>query len=121
MVELVLPGPEKELEWLRARLNEIRADANSWSKLKRSGIRSDLLDFQARTALERLIGVCAAAGLFLVPAGERESWLEPEVPYSKNKTAYIMKALEHVASGKLADNAPLSVFIRGVHAYLEVQ
>jgi hypothetical protein len=53
--------------------------------------------------------------------GERESWLEPDVPYSKNKTAYTRKALEYLASKQMADDAPLAVFMCNAHAYLDAQ
>ncbi len=119
LIDQTMSEPEKQLEWLRARLRDIRADASSWSTLKRLGVNSDRLDGQALADLKRLIDVCAAAGLFLVPVGERESWLGPDVPYSKNKTAFTTKALEYLASKKLAPNAPLATFMHDVHAFLE--
>lgn len=121
LAELKFPNSEKELEWLRGRLSDIRADTSSWAKLKRFGIRSDLLDAQARSDLERLISICAASGLFLVPLGEREAWLEPDVQYSKNKTTYTTRALAHMASEKFDDNAPLAVFMHSVHSYFGAQ
>jgi hypothetical protein len=121
LAKLELDSPDKELEWLRARLSDARAHANSWSDLKRFGERSEQLDAHVLADLRRLILICASAGLFLVPFGERESWLEPEVPYSKNKTAYTTKALEYLASGKLREDAPLATFMRDVHNYLGSQ
>lgn len=111
-------GPERELEWLRARLSDIRADANAWSDIKRSGIHSIRLTPGAREALQKLIAACAESGLFLVPVGEREGWLAPALPYTKNKTKFTTDALEYLAAGRLTDEAPLAVFMRDVHTYL---
>ncbi|WP_034995708.1 AAA family ATPase [Beijerinckia mobilis] len=121
MAELNLASAEKKLEWLKGRLSDLRAETSAWSKLKRFGVQSDLLNEKAKDDLKRLIHICADVGLFLVPVGERESWLEPDVPYSKNKTAYTTRALEYLASRKLGDDAPLSKFMNDLHAYLDTQ
>lgn len=118
LAELEIEKPDQQLEWLRARINEIKSDASLWADIKRSGINSSILTAETRSNLNRLLDQCASKGLFLVSAGERESWLEPDVSYTKNKSAYTVEALSHINSPRFLSSSVLSQFMKRVHQFL---
>ena len=90
-----LNNGEHSLEGARSALKRIQKDANKWSAIKRDGIKV-LNEEQHANALQ-LIGSLAKVGLFVVPVGELEGWINLGT-HKKNK--WIIPALEEINNQK---------------------
>ncbi|CAH1687024.1 putative AAA family ATPase [Hyphomicrobiales bacterium] len=112
---------EAKLGRIRSDLRKISKSADKWAGIKRCGLAWPSLTPAAKGDLSNLIDICAESGIFLVPVGEREAWLEPAVPYSNNKKAYTVAALKHISSKSFSKDAEIFQFIMRVHSYLGQQ
>ncbi len=93
-----LNNNEHSLSGARGALNRVRNDATKWSAIKKSGVAA--LDTPWREKAEGLINVCKELGLFIVPVGELESWIDLGV--KKNK--WVLPALEIIHESKCPEN-----------------
>ena len=76
----------------RSAIRRIDASMTVWRPVKKSGVAA--LDGSAKKACKRLVRGLAKLGVFLVPSGELESWIDVgEV----RKSRWIVLALEHLA------------------------
>lgn len=105
----------KALDRLRSRLKKVRESASAWAKLKRSG--TEMLGEAGRAAFEKLDRDFRELGLFLVPVGEREGWLEPDVGYSAFKSKWTEDALIWLSKNELSKEHPLYKFMEAVRAF----
>ncbi len=89
-------------------------EANRWSRVKREG-RAALMPAGA-TAFDELNTLLRQAGIFMVPCGSLEGWLEQHgVPVSKNKSRWIINALEWLSHNDPAIVHPLREFLTAIH------
>lgn len=107
--------PEQKLKWLKARLKEIREAASFWGTLKQKGV--EVLPTDARRLFDKVDQASRTHGLFIVPAGQREAWLTPDVSYTRNKTKWTEAALKYIASSKFGNNHRLMKFVTGIREY----
>jgi len=88
-------SPYSDLREARKRLADIAQKASKWSSVKANGI--DYFKEADRGDVQRLIKLCSEAGLFIVPKGELENWMN--VGFSKGKQ-WNRKALQELHDGK---------------------
>jgi len=100
-----------DLREARKRLMSLAQRASKWTQVKAKGIA--YFEGDVRDAVQRLLGVCAEAGLFIVTKGELESWMA--LGASKGKE-WNRKALEELHNGKCPPD--LRQFIEEVVKYL---
>ncbi len=98
------------LEGAKGAISRIRSGASKWSSIKRDGIGS--LDPEQQTNASELIAALSKIGLFVVPVGELEGWIDLGT-HKKNK--WIVPALETIRDHKTPE--PLSQFIGSVLAF----
>jgi energy-coupling factor transporter ATP-binding protein EcfA2 len=101
-----LQRKEHTLSGARGALGRIRKDSTKWAALKTHGIA--LLGSPSRDKAEEILSKCKVKGLFVVPVGELESWMNLGV----RKNRWVIPALEEILSGKCPSN--LSEFIESV-------
>lgn len=106
----------ERLEALRYPLRSVKEKASVWSELKRRG--RDGLSSDGKVIFDAVEACSAKIGLFIVPCGERESWLPGIVDYSRNKPAWTEEALAALAAGKLQDDHPLRAFMLRVRKFV---
>jgi energy-coupling factor transporter ATP-binding protein EcfA2 len=108
---------DQQLTWANNRLKSTKEAGTPWDKLKEMGMAG--LSTAAQEFFQRINAETTKHGLFIVPAGERESWLTPDVPYSKrNKRAWTEQALEYLAAKPLVDTHPLRGFVSQIYEML---
>jgi hypothetical protein len=100
-----------ELREARKRLGEIADRASRWRTVKESGV--DYFTGSDRTNVNDFINRCAAVGLFVVPRGELEGWIN--VGVSKGKV-WNRKALEELHNGNCPDD--LKKFVENIVKFL---
>ena len=88
-------SPYSDLREARKRLADIAQKASKWSSVKANGI--DYFKEADRGDVQRLIKLCSEAGLFIVPKGELQNWMN--VGFSKGKQ-WNRKALQELRDGK---------------------
>ncbi len=89
----------------------LREDSSEWAQVKKSGITC--LPEGVSEIGERLLSLCKEKGLFIVPVGELESWMDIG---TRNKQKWIVHALE-----KIHDEGPpkaVTDFLNEVAGYL---
>ena len=106
----------ERLDALRYPLKSVKEKATVWSELKRRG--RDGLSSGGKAIFDVVEDSSAKIGLFIVPCGERESWLPGIVEYSGNKPAWTEEALVALAAGKLEDDHPLRTFMLRVREFV---
>lgn len=95
----------------RGAINRIKKDSSKWSTVKTGGIQ--VLDNALGARVNKLIHELSECGVFVVPVGELEGWIDlGEV--KKNK--WIVPALEYLA--KNGSPQPLKKFIGSVVDHL---
>tara|TARA_Y100000296_G_scaffold37588_1_gene43495 strand:- start:5215 stop:5904 length:690 start_codon:yes stop_codon:yes gene_type:complete len=95
----------------RGAINRIKKDSSKWSTVKTGGIQ--VLDDALEARVNKLILELSECGVFVVPVGELEGWIDlGEV--KKNK--WIVPALEYLA--KNGSPQPLKKFIGSVVDHL---
>lgn len=112
-----LPDDEQRVIWLRRRLREVRDAALVWGTLKKTGETG--LSAAGKVLYGAVSAAAAAVGLFIVPCGERESWLGPLVPYTKNKGKWTEDALTYLSQNRLPSEHALLAFMRQVQTHCQ--
>ena len=100
------------LDGAKGALSRIQSETSKWSNIKRNGI-SSLEKGQDENALT-LIKELSKIGLFVVPVGELEGWMELGT-HKKNK--WIIPALQKINEGRASK--PLIKFVGDVLKYFE--
>jgi hypothetical protein len=104
-----------QLVWLRRRLSDVREKATVWGTLKSQGENG--LATTAKPHFDSIIAKCEELGLFIVTAGERETWLIPQIPYTKNKRNWTKSALTYLSVNRLKDTHSLKMFVSAVREF----
>jgi len=79
----------------RSALNRLRTKASDWHEVKAGGVGS--MPPKARELTKSLVEMCAEVGLFLVPVGELERWLDLGTTRKKD---WIVRALHALVEGR---------------------
>nr|WP_298416256.1 AAA family ATPase [uncultured Halomonas sp.] len=101
---------EHTLSGAKGALGRIRSESSKWSTLKAAGLAS--LDATARASAEKVISNCKASGLFIVPKGELEGWMDLGV----RKNRWVIPALERITGGNCPGD--LAAFVNEVTNYV---
>ena len=110
-LERQLTNGEHSLEGAKSALSRILKETNKWSLIKREGVNS--LEKAQKANAEQLINQLALKGLFVVPVGELEGWINLGV--RKNK--WIIPALTLIYERKTPE--PLINFVGDILAYFK--
>ncbi len=106
-----LQNGEHTFNGARGALNRLRKDATKWGALKSSG--TSVLDSELRTKVETLIEKLKSKGVFVVPVGELEGWIDLG---EKKKNKWIVPALEHLSENGIP--VELNTFVQNTVSYL---
>lgn len=106
-----LKRKEHSLSGARGALGRIRKESSKWSEVKRRGV-SGIPD-EVQSQANDLISVAKQSGLFIVPVGELESWLDLG---TSQKNRWIVLALEALHNDQCPDE--LKQFVGEVLGYL---
>jgi len=98
-----LNNNEHSLSGARGALNRIRSESTKWSNIKREGI--DALKGEFHQKAKRIIDESTSFGLYIVPVGELESWMNLGV----RKNRWALSALEEIYGGRCPEN--LKIFV----------
>ena len=100
LIELVdqLNNNEHSLSGARGALNRIRAESTNWAGLKKEGIVS--FEKELQTKAQRIIKESLKVGLYIVPVGELEGWMQLGV----RKNRWVLPALEEIHNGRCPEN-----------------
>jgi len=105
------------LKGLAGNLKRIRESGSSWKKYKKEGVSA--LDAGTQKIFSELSVLCSENGLFIVPVGELEGWLVKHgLPYTKNKSKWIVNALELIPKLNFNSEQPPWDFLQSVFTYL---
>lgn len=99
-----LNNGEHTLEGAKGALSRIHSGASKWSSLKREGLK--VLEPEQHANAYDLISALSKIGLFVVPVGELEGWIDLG---THKKKKWIVPALEAIHDHKTPE--PLSKFI----------
>lgn len=102
---------EHDLSGARAALKRVRSESTRWAKVKRQGIEGFPKD--QRADAQDLIDDLAKAGLFVVPLGELEGWIDVG---TRKKNNWIVLALEALSQNRCTD--ALKEFVMRILAFL---
>ena len=87
---------QKKLHDLRKELKKLREESDEFYSFKQSG-REAIPDDETRKIFDELCTQCMNIGLFIVPAGELESWLiDYGINRTSNKSKWITDALNEL-------------------------
>lgn len=89
---------EHSLSGARGALNRVRSESTKWSDLKKEGLK--YLDASLKEKAEELINGCKELGLFIVPVGELEGWMDLGV----RKNRWALPALEKIYANECPAN-----------------
>lgn len=106
-----LHSGEHTFSGARGAINRIRKDASKWSNIKSSG--TNILTEDMRINIDKLISVLSKIGVFVVPVGELEGWIDLG-DVKKNK--WIVPALEYIDEHGAPE--PLKFFVNNVIEHL---
>ena len=98
------------LSGARSALDRIKSESRRWAELKKRGVNS--LEEPFRGKCQEIVDGSARCGLFIVPVGELESWMQLGV----RKNRWIVPALEALDRGDCPDE--LSSFVRGMQDFI---
>jgi ABC-type cobalamin/Fe3+-siderophores transport system ATPase subunit len=88
--------------------------ADAWATAKKLGRAS--LSGPSQLAFDQLDKLCRAAGIFIVPIGDLEGWLESQSYQRRaNKAEWITGALAWLHTNRICQGVPLYDFISDVH------
>lgn len=108
------------LDTLKRELKKIRNNADSLLSIKKDGRNSSELDEEALEQFNSLCEECSTIGLFIVPIGELESWLEDYgVTRSTNKKKWIVSALDTIRTLEEDGEKEVWKFLRQIQDYLK--
>lgn len=102
-----LEDQEHTLSGARGALNRLRKQATEWYEVKKDGLSA--LEPVSRPIAEELLKMAAEVGLFIVPVGELESWIDVG---TSQKNKWVVRALEQLHDGECPDG--LRTFISNV-------
>ena len=102
---------EHDLIGARTSLNRLKKHTTKWTLVKSRGI--DGLTGEIRSQAEQLINDLAGKGVFIVPVGELEGWIDLG---TRRKNRWIVKALEYLGEGNCP--APLRQFLEGISSFV---
>ena len=109
---------DKILLDLRSELNKIRNDSDIIVDLKKRG--RGALNSELSEVFDELYEDCKKTGLFLVPVGELESWLEDyDIKRTDNKKNWITKALTKLFSVEVNQEKQIWKFMNEIQQYFE--
>lgn len=89
---------EHSLEGARSALKRIQKEASKWSAIKKDGVKA--LNEEQQANAWKLIEYMAKVGLFVVPVGELEGWIN----LGTHKNKWIIPALEEINNKKTPEN-----------------
>lgn len=87
----------------------VRDSTGGWKEVKENGVSA----ISIQDTAEELIRVCRMNGVFIVPVGVLESWLD----ISLGQQTWIATALEEISAGKYGDKG-LDEFCARIDNYL---
>ena len=90
---------EHDLSGLRGALKRIAKDSTKWSDIKDKGTNG--FNDNVKTIASELLSDLKRTGLFIVPVGELEAWIDLG---TKKKNKWIIKALDAIHGGKCPHN-----------------
>lgn len=102
---------EHTLSGARAALERVRSESTRWSQVKRLGIEGFPKGQQATA--QQLVDDLANFGLFVVPVGELEGWIDVG---TRQKNKWIVRALEALSENRCTDD--LKEFVMRILAFL---
>ncbi len=108
-----LDAGRHSLDGARSRLRDIEKQGTKWAEAKSKGL--DGVPAAARDQVRKAVDGLQAHGLFVVPGGQLESWMNVGVSGARKKE-WIVKALEELANGRCP--VPLSTFVSSIVGYL---
>lgn len=97
LLEQIKKG-DHDLSGVRGALERIRKNASRWAEIKTRGV--DCLPEDERATARELLGRLQDAGLFVVPVGELESWIDLG---TRRKNKWIVLALSAIGQGQCTD------------------
>ncbi len=108
LIELMgqLDKNEHSLSGARGALNRVRSESTKWAGLKKNGLA--MLDGVWREKAQEVIDICMQLGLFIVPVGELEGWMDLNV----RKNRWALPALEKIHSNECPES--LSLFVGSI-------
>ncbi len=101
-----LKAKEHNLSGARGAVNRLYRSSTKWSAVKRRGVKA--LPEEQQEVATKLLDELAALGVYVVPVGELESWIDLQRP--KNK--WIIDALEELSAGRCPK--PLKDFVEKI-------
>ncbi len=104
-----LENGEHSLEGAKSALKRIRKDAGRWSDVKQKGI--SWFGAEHLPIAQQLLKELSDVGIFIVPVGELEGWMNLGVKKSK----WTISALTEIQEGRAP--GPLKVFVKSVLDY----
>jgi ABC-type branched-subunit amino acid transport system ATPase component len=100
------------LSGARGALNRIRRDSSKWNEVKRLGVSG--MSSEVQSQANDLISLAKQYGLFVVPVGELESWLDLG---TSQKNKWIVLALESLHTGQCSEE--LGKFVGEALEYID--
>ncbi len=108
-----LENGEHSLEGAKSALKRIRKDAGKWSAIKKNGIT--VFDAEHLPIAQQLFKELRDVGIFIVPVGELEGWMDLGV----NKSKWTVSALAEIQEGRTPEE--LKEFVESVLDYFSNQ
>lgn len=106
-----LKNSDHDLAGARSALERLTTSCSRWTDVKEKGIEA--LPAGVKQIAEELIEDLSKMGIFVVPNGELESWIDNRI---KQKPKWIISALEQIQRGNIPP--PLHEFIKDVNDYI---
>lgn len=108
---------DSRLKVFKTSIDNAFNEANRWAIVKREGRTA--LTIAGAAAFDELDGLLRQTGIFLVPCGSLEGWLEHHgVPVTNNKPRWIINALEWLSANDPSTVHPLRDFLTAIHVKL---
>jgi len=104
---------EHSLAGARGALNRIERGITRWDLIKSDGINA--FPEKSHEIVRNVIEACAKLGLFIVPVGELEGWMDLGLSH---KSKWVVAALERLKANNCPEN--LKIFIGDVLSFLKV-
>lgn len=108
-----LNSDEHSLSGAKSALMRIKKESSKWSDLKKNGVAS--LEESFRSKAQEVINYSKTLGLFIVPVGELESWINLDV----RKNRWIVPALEYLHRGDCPE--ALKEFVNDILVHINNQ
>ncbi len=106
-LHLQLEKDEHTLSGAKAALNRISKEASKWSEIKKHGVKK--MPVGTKNTAKTIIQKAKNFGLFIVPYGELESWMNLK---TRRKNVWVVKALKKIQNKKCS--AKLEGFIKEI-------